>query len=288
MDSKFKCTAKSKYISLRNLKFHYLEWENADKPIVIMLHGFMDHSHSFDLLAEELKDKYHLIAWDARGFGKTEHIHPASYYYFFDYILDLELFIKNFTNNPVILIGHSMGGIISSLYAGTYPEKVSKIISLEGWFMTAYEYNEAPERARNWIDGVNNLKSFKLMNSLEEATQRLIKNDPLLTKEFAKHLAEEIIVRKDNKFVWSHDPLHKTRTPQLSYYGHIKAFLEKIECPILLIESDKTFFDLENYERIAQLYKNADKLKINDAGHNLHIHKPKEIAKEIIEFIENN
>ncbi|RYX98992.1 alpha/beta fold hydrolase, partial [bacterium] len=113
----FICKARSGNISLRNLNFNYLEWGNKDKPLIIMLHGFMDHAHTFDLIAEKLSEDYHLIAWDARGFGKTEHIHPAAYYYFFDYIFDLDLFIDHFTDQPVILLGHSMGGIISSFYS---------------------------------------------------------------------------------------------------------------------------------------------------------------------------
>lgn len=283
----YKCSAESKYIEIRGLKFHYLEWENVGKPILFMLHGFMDHSHSFDLLADELKSSYHLIAWDARGFGKTQHIPHYCYYYFFDYIHDLDLFLKNFTKSgqPVYLVGHSMGGLIASLYAGIYPDKVAKIINLEGWFFTNHNFKEAPDRAKTWIEGVNNLKGFKGMEDINEAVNRLLKNDPLLDKDFATHLAQEIIIKRDGKLFWSHDPLHKTRSPQLSYFEQIKSFLERIDCPILAIEGDSTFFDLKEYEEIFKLYKNVERLQIKDAGHNLHIHQPKEITENIIKFL---
>lgn len=282
----FLCKAKSSYVDIRGLKFHYLEWGNENNPLIIMLHGFMDHAHSFDLLAEELMDKYHLIAWDARGFGKTEHIPQSGYYYFFDYLLDLELFIKNFTDEPVILLGHSMGGIIASLYSGVYPEKVKKMINLEGWFLTGYPFDEAPQRAKTWIEGVKNLKGFKPMKDIEEASERLLKNDHLMTKDFAVHLAEECTVKSGENLIWSHDPLHRTRSPQLTYYGQIEAFLEKIGCEVLLIEGDKTFFELEKYEKIKELYQHSEKIEIKDAGHNLHIHKSKEISEHIFRFLE--
>lgn len=283
----YKCSAKSKYIEIRGLKFHYLEWENKNKPIIFMLHGFMDHAHSFDLLSDQLKNDYHIIAWDARGFGKTDHIPSYCYYYFFDYVHDLELFLKSFTNEPAILVGHSMGGIISSLFASIYPSKVSKIVSLEGWFFANYKFDQAPERAKLWIEGVNNLKGFKPMKDIDEATQKLLKNDTLMDKDFAKHLAEELVILKDGNLFWSHDPLHKTKSPQLTYFEQVKEFLERIECPILAIEGDSSFFDLNEFEKIIKLYKNVKRLKIKNAGHNLHIHQPKEIAENIIKFLSN-
>ncbi len=162
------------------------------------------------------------------------------------------------------------------------------MVNLEGWFISDNLFEEAPQRAKTWIENVNNIKGFKPMKNLDEAIQRLLKNDPLLDNDFAKHLAEEIIKEQEDGLIWTHDPLHKTRSPQLSYYGQIKEFLDKIICPVLLIESDNTFFDLESYEKFLELYKNSEKLKIKDAGHNLHIHKPKEIGEKIIRFLENN
>ena len=284
--SEYKCKAKSNYLNLRGLNFHYLEWGNQENPLVIMLHGYMDHAHSFDLLADKLSEKYHLIAWDARGFGQSEHIHPYAYYYFFDYIFDLELFINHFTDQPVILLGHSMGGIIASFYSGTYPQKVSKMINLEGWFLSDYPFSEAAGKAKVWMEGVKNLKGFKPMKNIEEAKLRLLRTDTMTPEDFALHLAEKCTIEKDGFLIWSHDPLHRTRSPQQTYYGQIKSFLENIECPVLLMQGDKTFFELKKYEQNLELYRNSERIEIFDAGHNLHIHKPDEISDLIIKFLE--
>ncbi len=284
--SNYKSKAESKFVKLRGLSFHYLEWENVGKPLIIMLHGFLDHAHTFDLLADKLSKDYHLIAWDARGFGKSEHIAPYSYYYFFDYIFDLDLFIENFTDKPVILLGHSMGGIISSFYSGVYPQKVFKLVNLEGWFLSDYPFEDSVNKAQMWIDGVKNIKGFKPMKDLEEAKIKLLKGDPMMDSDFALHLAEKCTVEKDGFLFWNHDPLHKTISPQQTYYGQIKSFLDKVECPVLLIQGDKTFFELEKYEKNLELYKNSEKIEIKDAGHNLHIHKPDEITVLIKNFLD--
>ena len=89
-ENTFECKAKSNFAELRSIRFHYLTWGKPDKEPLVLLHGFMDQAHTFDLLAEELSHHYYLIAWDARGFGNTEWIHRSGYYHFWDYLYDLE------------------------------------------------------------------------------------------------------------------------------------------------------------------------------------------------------
>lgn len=284
----FPCLGKTNYIKLREMNFHYLSWGDESKPLMIMLHGFMDHSHTFDLLSEKLMNDYYIVAWDARGFGKTDWIHRSGYYHFFDYLYDLESFIEYFKRDKVILVGHSMGGIISTLYAGTFPEKVSHLISLEGWFIADSVFAEAPVRARRWVEEVKNIKNFKPMKSVEDASIRLRKTDHLMSIDISLHLAYEATKLENEGYYWRHDPLHRTRTPQQTYLKQIEAFWEKINCPVLLLKGEKTTFSLLEKDQLEKSFKNMSYFEIENAGHNLHLHQPTQTADLILDFLSSS
>lgn len=284
----YQCNAISNYIELRGLKFHYLTWGDKNKPILFMLHGFMDQSHAFDLIADELKNDFYMIAWDARGFGKTDRVHASGYYHFWEYIYDLELFINSFTNEKVTFIGHSMGGIIASIYAGIYPERVSKIVNMEGWFLNKSTFEDSPERAKMWIEGMKSLKQPKPLKNLDDAYNRVRLNDPFTEEKFIRHWINENTQIIDNELYWRHDNLHKTVAPQIGYLEQIKIFWERINCPILLLKGNKTIFPIHGTYDASSFFKNPDVYEINEAGHNLHINKPIEVSEKIKTFLEKN
>lgn len=250
-----------------------------------MLHGFLDHAHTFDLLAAGLMKNYYIVAWDARGFGRSGWVHPSGYYHFFEYILDLELFIEHLGLKDPIIIGHSMGGMIGALYAGIYPEKVKKFANLEGWFVSDSKFSDAPARARAWIEGVKSLQHFKPLNDIEEAAARLRKNDPLMPAEIAHHLAYEGTKVENDGLYWRHDPLHRTRSPQQAYLAQVDEFWKKIECPVLLLKGEHADPDLRGFVSREGAFKNKKVLTVKGAGHNLHLHQPKLIEDIIIDFL---
>lgn len=281
----FICKAKSQFVEIRERKFHFLSWGDADKSPIVMLHGFMDHAHTFDWIANILMEKYHLIAWDARGFGQTEWVHPSGYYHFPEYLLDLQLFLEAINIENPILLGHSMGGIIASFYSGAFPEKVKAVINIEGWMIPNSPFSSAPERVRLWIDGVKNPGSFKPLNSLFEAIQRLQKTDPQLSYEIASHMAEMGTFEKNGKIYWFHDPLHRTRSPQPAYSEQMQAFWNNITCPVLLLKGENTPSENPQFAENIKAFKTAKYEEIPESGHNLHLHQPEITAKKIISFL---
>jgi pimeloyl-ACP methyl ester carboxylesterase len=281
------CYGESNYTRLREMNFHYLSWGKNKNPTIVMLHGFLDHAHTFDLLASYLMDSFNIIAWDARGFGSTDRVHPSGYYHFIEYLYDLDLFLENLNIKNPVLLGHSMGGMIASLYTGVFPEKIAKLINMEGWMIPDSTFSDAPIRARRWIDDVNAGNKFKPLSSLEEATQRLQKNDPLMPYDVAHHLAYEGTKVENDGLYWRHDPLHRTRSPQPAYIEQLEAYWNRIECPTLLLKGEKTVTPLIDCERRINAFKKHKFIEIKEAGHNLHLHQPEEIGKLIRDFLGN-
>src|SRR5690606_34850028 len=97
-------------------------WRHAGPPAgprVVIQHGFLDHARSFDPVAEALTDVAEVLAIDARGHGASGRVGAGGYYHFPDYVADLYDVLAALAadDRPLVLVGHSMGGMIASMYA---------------------------------------------------------------------------------------------------------------------------------------------------------------------------
>ncbi|HKV53184.1 MAG TPA: alpha/beta hydrolase [Candidatus Binataceae bacterium] len=117
----------SQFVNLNGLKLHYLDYGNSDKPPLICIHGLSGNAHNFDALAPHLASDYHVLSVDVRGRGDSQW-GPGGDYNATTYASDLASLIDTLKFDRVTLIGTSMGGMISMLYAGGYPERVARMV----------------------------------------------------------------------------------------------------------------------------------------------------------------
>lgn len=120
-------TAQSKFIDANGLQLHYLDFGNSSAPPIICIHGLSGNAHNFDGLAPRLANRYHVLSLDVRGRGDSAW-GPATDYNPVTYVADLDAFISALSLGRVSLIGTSMGGIISMIFAGGYPERVERLV----------------------------------------------------------------------------------------------------------------------------------------------------------------
>ena len=118
------------YFSQR-LRLHYLDWGNDDGADMLLIHGVHDHCHSWDWLAQSLRDRFHVVAPDLRGHGDSEWTLGSPYSYL-EYVQDIAQLVQQRHLAPLTLVSHSLGGTIASIFAGTYPEFVSRLVIIEG------------------------------------------------------------------------------------------------------------------------------------------------------------
>ena len=121
----------------QRLRLHYVDWGNADKPPIILLHGGRDHCRNWDWTAAALGQDWHIMAPDLRGHGDSEWSADGSYS-IAGYVYDLAQLIHGQGLAPVRIVAHSLGGNIALRYAGLYPEAVSRVVAIEagrssGW-----------------------------------------------------------------------------------------------------------------------------------------------------------
>jgi pimeloyl-ACP methyl ester carboxylesterase len=279
-------------IDSRGLKIHYLEWgEPAAEPL-ILIHGFLDHARSWEPFVAELEKKSPATTWiiapDCRGHGDSGWVGAGGYYHFPDYVWDLDRLVESLDARTITLLGHSMGGTISFLYAGTFPDRVRKLVLVEGIGPIAMQFVDSPPRMERWLAEVKALSHRKIVEyaTLEKAAERLRRKNPRLKPELALELARSGMKQTDGgKWVWKFDPLHRTAAPQPFYSRQAVEFFRRIECPILLVngkESRQTPRpDIE--ERINAI-AHRSLAEISDAGHMVHHDNPAGLAEVVTAF----
>jgi pimeloyl-ACP methyl ester carboxylesterase len=119
-------SARDRFVSINGLRLHVLEWDAAASSTVLLLHGGSAHAHWWDLFAEAIADRYRVLALDLRGHGDSEHAIPAAYR-LADYAADLAALIEHLGLERVHLIGHSLGAMVATLYAGEHRSRVRSL-----------------------------------------------------------------------------------------------------------------------------------------------------------------
>lgn len=277
----------------RGLKIHYVEWGEGIGVPLILIHGFLDHARSWDPFVAALRDlspnPRRVVAMDCRGHGDSGWGGAGGYYHFPDYVYDLNCLVSNLAASSVNLLGHSMGGTISFLYAGAFPDRVKKLILAEGIGPHSLPFSAAPRRMGKWIAEVTALKQKKSVeySTLEKGAQRLQRHNPRLKPDLALHLARHgMKPTNGGKWVWKFDPLHRTTSPQPFYAGYALEFLSRIECPVLLVTGKESRHALrkDRAQRINAI-TNRTEVEVEGAGHMIHHDNAQGLAQVVTRFL---
>lgn len=296
--------ARSHFIEARGLRHHVLLWGDpaqatADQPLLVLAHGWMDVGASFQFMVDALRQRpgwatRPIAAIDWRGFGQTS-TPGADSYFFADYLGDLDAILDQLApgGQAVDLLGHSMGGNVVMLYAAVRPERIRRLVNLEGFGMPATQPDEAPGRYVKWLDELKVPERLKDYDSIEGVAKRLQATNPRLRGDFALWLARQWAREEGGRWVLNADPAHKRSQPILYRVEEVQAFLKRLTMPVLFVEATETFYFMlfngrftrdEFLERV-KLVPNFKLESIAQAGHMVHHDQPAELADHIARFL---
>jgi pimeloyl-ACP methyl ester carboxylesterase len=287
--------SRSEFITVRSLQYHIRHWGNEGAPKLFMVHGWMDVSASFQFVVDCLRKDWHVIAPDWRGFGLTANP-GADTYWFPDYLGDLDAILRHYSPDaPVKLLGHSMGGNVVCMYAGVRPDRIEKLINLEGFGLPASRPEQAPARYAKWMDELRDPPTLRSYPTRNGVALRLQKNNPRLTDERAAFLSGHWAAPND-RGEWEilGDPAHKISSPVLYRVEEVLACWQAISAPVLWVEADDT--DAWRWmgpkeqargevDRRIKFIPNVTTSVITDAGHMLHHDQPEALARLIEQFL---
>lgn len=277
---------RDRFITANRLRHHLLEWGDSG-PVVLLLHGFLEHAHAWDWVAPRLADAgHHVFALDFRGHGDSERVGAGGYYHFADYSADLA-FVVRALGGSAALIGHSMGGSASLIYAGTEPERVRALVAVDSLGPPDMPAEAAPDRFASWIADLARTEA-RGPHALApaDAAARLRERFPRFSDEVARHMADYGTRLEGSERVWKFDPLHQTSVPQPFYTAQAGAFWRRIACPVLYIEGADSELRLQPDDVAARLATlRARRVPIEGTGHHPHLERPDAFVKVVLDFL---
>ncbi len=288
--------SRSLFVQARGLRHHVRCWEPQrgharGARTVFLLHGWMDVSASFQFVVDLLPGHWRLLAPDWRGFGLTERSGTDAYW-FPDYLGDLDALVDALAPAQAVdLIGHSMGGNVAALYAGVRPQRVRRLVNLEGVGLKATRPAQAPGRYARWLDELRDGATLRDYASRDEVAARLMRGNPRLRPDFAGFLA--LHWARENaagRFELLADPAHRISSPILYRVPEVVACWRAITAPVLWVLAEHTseamsFVHGAEYRRRLQAIRSLREATVAGAGHMLHHDRPDEVARLVVDHL---
>jgi pimeloyl-ACP methyl ester carboxylesterase len=278
----------SRFYESHGLRLHYADWGNADAPPLILVHGGRDHCRSWDRLARALLPHFHVLAPDLRGHGDSDWTKGGSYA-LTEYVYDLLRLVRSLGAGPVTVVGHSMGGMVGLIYAGTFPDQVSALVVLDGvTVMPDAKSSAVHERMTRWVDQLDKLqdRAPHRYATIKQAATQMRAHNPRLPAELALHLATfGVRQNDDDTYSWKFDPYQRAAAPHRLLPDDHVALWARITCPTLLLAAAESFLPSAKAEGLAKYFRNARFETIAGAGHWLQHDKPDEVLGAIQKFL---
>jgi len=295
--------SRSEFVPVRNLSYHVRAWgePTRGRPPLVLLHGWMDVAASWQFVVDALAESRWVLAPDWRGFGLTAGGNVDNYW-MPDYLADLDWLLDHYAGDtPVDLVGHSMGGNVAMQYSGVRPQRIRRLVNLEGFGMPAFEPDQAPARYAKWIDEQKRLHRGEMAlasySAVDGVARRLMKTNPRLSQDKADWLAVHWSVPRpdaggDDRWEILGDPAHKVINAHIFRCDEMLALYAAIAAPVLAVEASddslgqwwKGRYTLAEYHERLKKVPDARIARVEDAGHMLHHDQPARVASLIEAF----
>ena len=296
--------SQSLWVPLRGCRYHVRQWGTPTPGAtpLVLAHGWMDVAASWQFMVDAFSQAFAqqrpIIAMDWRGYGLTE-APPTDSYWFPDYLADLDALLDQlYPGQTIDLVGHSMGGNVVMMYAGTRPERIRRLVNLEGFGMPATRPAQAPGRMGQWLDELKALRDgasdLKPYANAAGVAARLMKTNRRLGADKANWLAQHWAKPgSDGQWRILGDAAHKVINPYLFHVEEALEMYRRITAPVLAVEAAddslgqwwKGQYTLAEFHERLKSVPMLETAVIQDAGHMLHHDQPQTLAAMLQKFL---
>jgi pimeloyl-ACP methyl ester carboxylesterase len=271
------------------LSLHMLEWSREGVPL-LMLHGFSNEAHIWSDLGPELAPYYRTFALDHRGHGDSDW-HPDALYEHEHMLADVEQVLETLDIERLVLVGHSLGGRISTLFAGKHPERVAGLVLVD----IGPELDpRGPLRMRQEVSQHTDPR----FESIEQYAHIVSRNYPASSPDAVMRMArDELRRRGDGRYELKMDPklrdaMGGTGTPEEIEAREAEMVraqweaLAKIPCPTLVVRGAASdFLSPEIADRMVdEVLPKGQLVVVPQAGHSVMTDNPQGFCKAVCDF----
>ena len=276
-----------RYFESMRLKLHYAAWGDESKPPLLLVHGGRDHARSWDFVAAAMTDRFAVYAPDLRGHGDSDWT-VGGQYRISDHVIDLTKLIDTIDRGPVDIIAHSMGGRVSLDLAAAFPDRVRRLVAIEGFGWPLRSERSAAERMRGLVKAVHEIEEgeSRIYKTFADAEARMQEANKRLSPEMVRHLTKHAVRRReDGSLVWKFDPYVYVQALPDWTQEELMELWRRIEAPVLLIGGAENWPKQPLVRELSEALPNARTVIVENAAHWVHHDQLDEFVRLAREFL---
>lgn len=263
-------------------------WGPPSGRPVLALHGWLDNAATFDRIAPALPG-CRVVALDLPGHGRSSHAPPGVLYPFIDLVAAAHGALESLGWERCALVGHSLGAGVSAVLAGTFPERVERLVLLEGLGPLTTEPEDAPERLAGALREQARRQPRPPTTYPDRAhVARLLAMSPSkLEPSSIETLLDRGLEDVDGGVRWATDRRLRYASRVRFTEPQVLAFLRRIVCPALLVFADDGFRMPEAVSK-ARIEAIADLRTAEVPGrHHVHLDDAAAVVPHVAAFLES-
>jgi pimeloyl-ACP methyl ester carboxylesterase len=287
--------SRSEFVDLPGRRYHLRHWGDESAPLLLMLHGWMDTSGTFQFLVDALQQDWHVVSPDWMGYGLSQWHHRP--YWLAELILDLDALADQLSpTEPLRIVGHSMGGNIASLWAGSRPQRLERLVMVEAFGHPKMTEEAAAGLYGRWLDDGRDGPRETTYDNLQAFEERLRKANKRLSAGQAARISGWLARELDDGRIgvrvdpWQRNVLNHLVHQDAEFF----AAWRRVTSPVLWItaaDSDALHRmtaihggEAKFAERLAH-FPSLQRVHMQDAGHNIQHDQPEALAAVIEKFM---
>jgi pimeloyl-ACP methyl ester carboxylesterase len=267
-------------IVLPHLALSAQAWGDDAMPPLLALHGWLDNAGSFALLAPLLTCRFRVIALDLPGHGHADHLAPGASYHYLDYVRVVLAAADAMQLDRYTLLGHSLGAGIAALAAAAIPERIERLLLIEGLGPLGDDGSHTLQRFRDaLIPRGDNRKPLRVFRDIEQAVnaRSLVSGLPA---DLARPIVERGLIETDGGWRWRSDPQLTRPSAVRLAEPQIHALLHGISAPtdLLLAQPATAYLPSAPMQARAACVPGITVTQM-DGGHHLHLEHPQAVGE---------
>lgn len=257
-----------------------MQGKTSDELVLLFLHGYLDNSASFCPLLDHLND-FSCLSLDLPGHGKTFHRSHDAHYHLIDYAYDLHRLIQDIGHGQIILVGHSLGGIIASILASTGVESIASLVCIESAGpLSEIETTTSAQITQSFIsrDSVLNKAHTPPQSHDLDKLIKLKSKIGDLSEDHSKLILQRNLKSVDGRYYWRSDRALKTQSVVRMTESQAQDVLVNVSCPSHLILGSSGYQKLKRLIKVRHnIFQRWQQYEC-DGNHYVHMQSPIHVA----------